>query len=447
MEAEDFKMENNPKNKLSEDSISRELKMNESTQIHFDSSFYLELYMTNDFEVLQSFNHPHLSSQTNLKTLDELLENDKLRTKDGFSSRIRLGKLVKPLPGNKTQVVVVPTTTEPKFYHDNSITTEEQSTGGSGEGEEGEIIAKKQANPQQGKGDGSGPGQGEGSDHEVGTNAYDLGRILTEKFQLPNLKIKGNKKSLTKFTYDLTDINRSFGQVLDKKLSLRNIIKTNILLGNLDPEQNFSPENLIINPKDQIYKILSREKDFEAQAAVFFIRDYSGSMSGKPTEAVTTLHLLIYSWLMYQYQNNVLTRFIVHDTAAKEVPDFYSYYKYQVAGGTNVYPAFELANKIVEMEQLGKDYNIYVFYGTDGDDWESSGEKMINALRVMLKYANRTGICVARNGWTNGDTTIEKYLKNSGLLAKEPQFLRLDHFEANSYTQEVLIETIKSLIS
>jgi uncharacterized sporulation protein YeaH/YhbH (DUF444 family) len=170
-------------------------------------------------------------------------------------------------------------------------------------------------------------------------------------------------------------------------------------------------------------------------------------MSGKPTEAVTTLHLLIYSWLMYQYQNNVLTRFIVHDTAAKEVPDFYSYYKYQVAGGTNVYPAFELANKIVEMEQLGKDYNIYVFYGTDGDDWESSGEKMINALRVMLKYANRTGICVARNGWTNGDTTIEKYLKNSGLLVKEPQFLRLDHFEANSYTQEVLIETIKSLIS
>ena len=34
---------------------------------------------------------------------------------------------------------------------------------------------------------------------------------------------------------------------------------------------------------------------------VFFVRDYSGSMSGKPTELVVTQHVLIYSWLLYQY--------------------------------------------------------------------------------------------------------------------------------------------------
>ncbi|MCK5538498.1 MAG: DUF444 family protein [Bacteroidales bacterium] len=410
-------------------------------------SFVFELYNKNDFQFIQQFSSPIQSATLNLKTLDELLEHDKQREKDGFPKRIRLGKLVKPLPGNKTKVIVVPTTTEPKFYHDNSVTEEEQATGGSGEGEEGEVIGRQKIDPQQGEGDGSGPGQGKSSEHEIGTNAFDLGKLLTEKFQLPNLKNKGHKKSLTKYTYDLTDINRGFGQLLDKKASLKNIIKTNILLGNINYDKDFDPEKLIIDPKNKIYRILSKEKDFEAQAAVFFIRDYSGSMTGKPTEAVTTLHLLIYSWLMYQYQNNVLTKFIVHDTEAKEVPDFYTYYKYQVAGGTNVYPAFEMANKIVELEQLNKDYNIYVFYGTDGDDWETTGEKMQKALQIMIKYANRTGICVARNGWTSGKTTIEKYLDNSGILKKEPELIRLDHFMAENYTQDKLIESIKKLIS
>ena len=78
---------------------------------------------------------------------------------------------------------------------------------------------------------------------------------------------------------------------------------------------------------------------------------------------------------MYQYQNNVETRFILHDTEAKEVPDFYTYYKSMVAGGTKVAPAFSIVNKIIEEEQLVTDYNIYVFHGTDGDDRDSDGKE------------------------------------------------------------------------
>ena len=80
---------------------------------------------------------------------------------------------------------------------------------------------------------GSGPGEGEGGAHELESNAYDLGRILTEQFKLPNLKEKGKKRSLTRYTYDLTDRNRGFGQVLDKKATLRRILETNIHLGNV----------------------------------------------------------------------------------------------------------------------------------------------------------------------------------------------------------------------
>ncbi len=404
----------------------------------FDTEFFMNFFpFEEDWGILA------------LKTLDELIERDKQREKDGFPRRIKIGKVVKPLPGNKAKVVVVPTTTEPKLYHDDSVTKdEEQTTGGSGEGEEGEVIGKQRIDPHQGQGEGQGAGQGDESEHEITTEAEELGKILTEKFQLPNLKNKGKKRSLTKYTYDLTDRNREFGQLIDKKATVKEVIKTNILLGKIKGGEDFDPQDLVINPKDKIYRIMSKEKDFEAQAVVFFIRDYSGSMQGDPTELVVSQHVLIYSWLMYQYQSNVMTRFIVHDTKAKEVPDFYSYYKYQVAGGTQVYPAFELLNKIVETEQLAKDYNIYVFYGTDGDDWDSTGEKTINALKQSLGFSNRIGITIARNSWSKGQRTIvEKYLEKSGLLKEKSKLLKLVAMEASQNNENAIIESIRKLIT
>ncbi|MFH2095482.1 MAG: DUF444 family protein, partial [Bacteroidota bacterium] len=385
-----------------------------------------------------------------LKTLEELLDHDILREKDGFPRKIRIGKLIKPSRDKKGKVVIVPTTTESKFYHDDSVTEDgEDSTGGAGEGEEGEVIGEQQAQPQPGEGEGQGAGEGDGTDHDIGSQAFDIGKILTEKFELPNLKDKGKKRSLTKYTYDLTDRNRGFGQVLDKKATLRRIIKTNILLGNVEQAKPFSPDKLILNPKDEVYQILSKEKDFENQAVVFFIRDYSGSMQGDPTEVITTQHLLIYSWLMYQYQNNVITRFILHDTEAKEVEDFHKYYSSQVAGGTKVAPAFMLANKIIEDEQLATDYNIYVFYGTDGDDWDNDGKEMMDAIRKMLPGINRLGITVAKNAWTPGDkkTTVETNIENSGILKEKPELIRMDGFAATGISEDRIIEGIKKLVS
>ncbi|MDD3875616.1 MAG: DUF444 family protein [Bacteroidales bacterium] len=405
------------------------------------------LYGNSDADLF--LNKINKSFTLNLFTLDELLEKDKQREKDGFPRRIRIGKFIKPLKGKKEKIVVVPTTTEPKFYHDNSISEDdEESTGGAGEGEEGEVIGEQQAEPQEGEGEGQGAGQGEGGNHEIGSDAFDLGKIMTEKFDLPNLKVKGKKRSLTQFTYDLTDINRGFGQVLDKKATLKKIIETNILLNNINPDEPFSPENLIINPKDMIYRILSKEKDFEAQCVVFFIRDYSGSMQGAPTEAVVTQHLFIYSWLMYQFKNQVSVRFILHDTAAKEVPDFYTYYKSTIAGGTQIYPAYQMVADIIEKERLYIDNNIYIFHGTDGDDWEESGKQALEAVERILLRVNRMGITVAKNSWGSGDrkTIVEKYFEKSDLLNKKSSLIKLDGFLASDADESRLIESIKKLV-
>ncbi len=404
-------------------------------------------YTYNDLAVLQSFPSPQGSYTTCLSSVDELLERDKRRENDGFPRKIRVGRLIKPGKGGKGKIVVVPTTVEEKLIHDNKPPDEEEesASGGSGEGEEGEVIGEQPV--RQPDGAGSGPGEGEEGPHEMESSAYDLGKILSEQFELPNLKDKGKKHSLTRYTYDMTDRHRGFGQILDKKATMRKIVETNISLGKLSPDAPIDPSGFLIAPRDKIYRVLSREKDYESQAMVFFLRDYSGSMSGKPTQLVVSQHVMIYSWLLYQYDKQVESRFILHDTSAKEVDDFYTYYNSKVAGGTKVASAYRLVNEIVNEESLETDYNIYVFHGTDGDDWDTEGKETLPELQKMLKYANRVGITVARHAFGASNLSeIEKYIKNSKLLDDKPELLRMDVMKEDA-DEPRLIEGIKKLIS
>lgn len=411
---------------------------------------YLDIYDYHDLDFLQALEPPRASYLTSLSSLDELLERDKQREKDGFPRKIRVGRLVKPGRGGKDRVVVVPTTVEEKLIHDRvrqPADGEGGSSGGSGEGEEGEVIGEQPVEGSSEEGEGEGPGQGEGGPHEMESSAYDLGRVLTEQFELPNLQDKGKKRFLTRYTYDLTDRQKGFGQILDKKATLRQILKTNIALGNLPDVSAIDPSEFLISPSDRVYRILSQEKDYESQALVFFLRDYSGSMSGKPTELVVSQHVLIYSWLLYQYEKQVISRFILHDTEAREVPDFYTYYNYRVAGGTRVASAFKLVNELVEAENLDRDYNIYVFHGTDGDDWDTEGKESIPQLQQMLTYTNRVGITIAEHGFGGGGTSeVERYIKASGLLESHPAHLRIDVMKQDA-DEARLIEGIKKLIS
>lgn len=406
------------------------------------------IYHNNDLAVLQSMSIPRSTPVSHLGSIDELLERDKHREEDGFPRKIRIGRLIKPGKGSKDKVVVVPTTVEEKFIHDSSVksSSEDGSSGGQGDGEEGEVIGEQSVRTPDESGEG-GAGQGEGGIHEMESSAYDLGKILTEQFKLPNLKDKGKKRSLTRYTYDMTDRHRGFGQFLDKKATLRKIVETNISLGNLPDAGDIDSTRFLIAPSDKIYRVLSREKDYESQAVVFFLRDYSGSMSGKPSELVVSQHVLIYSWLLYQYDRQVECRFILHDTEAKEVFDFYTYYNSKVAGGTKISSAYSLVNEIVEKENLASDYNIYVFHGTDGDDWDTGGKESIPELKKIIAYANRVGITIAAHIYrSDQNSELERYLKKTGLLDEKPDLLRLDVISDSSDEQRI-IDGIRKLIS
>jgi uncharacterized sporulation protein YeaH/YhbH (DUF444 family) len=416
-------------------------------EMHKMRSRPISVYGYHDLLFLQDMTSPGGSPLTSLKSLDELLERDRLREKDGFPRKIRVGRLIKPTKGGQDKVIVVPTTVEEKFFHDTTFRPpdDETASGGSGDGEEGEVIGEQPVRPSD-EGEGEGAGEGSTGPHEMESSAYDLGRILTEKFELPNLKDKGKKRSLTRYTYDLSDRHKGFGQLLDKKATLKKILETNIHLGNVPDVSRIETGRFLISPSDMIYRILSREKDYESQAVVFFLRDYSGSMQGKPTELVVAQHVLIYSWLLYQYENQVESRFILHDTEAKEVQDFYTYYNSKVAGGTRVASAFKLVNDIVEQENLVADYNIYVFHGTDGDDWDTGGREALPEIEKMLTYVNRVGVSVVRSGAPHvRKTQMETYLTDSELLESHQSVIRMDVMNPES-DETRLIDGIKKLI-
>jgi uncharacterized sporulation protein YeaH/YhbH (DUF444 family) len=388
-------------------------------------------------------------------TLDELLERDRRREEDGFKRKIRIGRIVKPGSGGKEKIIVVPTTVEEKFVHDeihlNQEPGEGEPTGGTGEGEEGDILGEQPVRPEEGEegheGAGEGPGEGKGGDHELESDAYELGKVLSQDFQLPNLQDKGKKRTLARYVYDLTDKNRGVGQILDKKATLKRVVQTNITLGNIPDVGDIDTTNFIISPQDLVYRILSREKDFESQALVFFLRDYSGSMGGKVTQTVVSQHVMLYSWLLYQYEKQVETRFILHDTEAREVADFYKYYSYKVAGGTKVFTAFKMVNDIVEKENLARDYNIYVFHGTDGDDWDREGKQTIAELEKMLTYVSRIGISIVEHSYVGSkQTEVEKYLKASDILNRHSSLIKLDVLDENADDSRI-IQGIKKLIS
>lgn len=379
---------------------------------------------------------------------EDLLKRDEQREKDGFEKKIKIKKILT----GRGKIIIVPYVEEEKLIHGEFEPTGEhgQDLAGHGKGEVGDVIDRVplqgccEEDEDSGDDSDSGAGEGEG-EHGIETEAYQLGKELSEKLNLPNLKDKGKKIPTDEYTYDLTDRHRGSGQVLDKKETLKSVIRSNKALGRFSGS-NVELANLIVGPQDKIYRVLSKEKVWKSPAVVFFLRDYSGSMYGDPTTAVISQHLMIFSWLLFQYERLLIPRFIVHDTEAKEV-SVGAYFKISSGGGTFIPSGYEKITEIVESEGLARDYNIYIFQGTDGDDWDKKGEKAIPEIQKILGYANRMGVSVLKKDYNFEEKTVfEEYVEKSGLLDQKALF-RMHLMSSENITDEKNEEAVKALVA
>ncbi len=375
------------------------------------------------------------------ESFDELLKRDEERQEDGFDKKIKFRRIL----AGPNKVITVPYVEEEKLIHGEFEPDGEhgQSLPGHGEGEVGEVIGEIPLSENQGEGDDedSQAGEGEG-EHGLEGEAYKMGQELSEKLQLPNLRDKSKKVPTNEYVYDLTDRHRASGQLLDKKATLRRIVKTNLILGNLDI-RNMDTSKLIVGPLDKIYRILSREKIWKSPSVIFFVRDYSGSMLGNRTKAILAQHLMLYACILYQYEKMVIPRFILQDTAAKEVGAKF-YFNATSSGGTFIPSAYRKINEIVESEGLARSYNIYVFQGTDGDDTDR-GEKATPEIEKILGYVNRMGVCVIKRT-ADRNTIFEKYIEEGNFLERKDLF-RMHSMSEDNVTDEENEEAVRVLLS
>ncbi len=244
---------------------------------------------------------------------------------------------------------------------------------GQGEGQQGEDVGEPGENSQGQAGNAAG-------EHlvEVDLSIDELAEILGEKLELPRIQPKGQKNIdsiKTKYT-GLAPVGpeglRHF------KSSYKRALQRYITSG------NYTPDDPVIIPirRDFQYRTFKKINQPQTKAVVIYMMDVSGSMGDEQKEIVRLESFWINTWLKKHYKG-LETRFIIHDAAAKEV-DEETFFRTSESGGTLISSAYKLCQQIIETDYPPREWNIYPFHFSDGDNW--SGEDTRLCVKLLKEF-------------------------------------------------------------
>ena len=272
--------------------------------------------------------------------------------------------------GRETVSIPVPSIDIPRFRHG------ESGSGGTGQGEGGvgQPVGKGQGQP----GDGVGPAGSEPGGHirEVEVSLDELAEILADELELPAIEPKGSDRlRAEKDRY--TSVRRTGPNSLRHfKRTYKEALKRQISSG------GYQPSNPVVVPirEDERFKSWKTVTQPQANAAVIYMMDVSGSMMEQQKEIVRTEAFWIDTWLRSQF-DGVERRYIVHDAAARQV-DEETFYRVREAGGTRISSAYRGAAKLIDRDFPPSEWNLYCFHFSDGDNW---GEDSRECLRLLTE--------------------------------------------------------------
>jgi uncharacterized sporulation protein YeaH/YhbH (DUF444 family) len=131
--------------------------------------------------------------------------------------------------------------------------------------------------------------------------------------------------------------------------------------------------------QDFRYRQFREVKIPASNAVIFFARDCSGSMDDFKCDIVSDMAWWIDCWIR-RYYKKVDRCYFVHDTRATEV-DEEKFYTYRYGGGTLCSSVFEAISQQLENRYPPQKYNIYLFYFTDGDNWDGDNQKVTDIIK------------------------------------------------------------------
>jgi sporulation protein YhbH len=246
-----------------------------------------------------------------------------------------------------------------------------------GDGEVGSSLGPGEQDQGDGKGQaGSDPGGGHVMEVEV--SLEELAKILGDELHLPRIEPKG-QANITEEKTRYNSIRRAGPE------SLRHFKRTYMeALRRQISSSTYNSRDPMVVPirEDKRYRSWSTLPLPDANAAVVYMMDVSGSMTDEQKQIVRTEAFWIDTWLKSQYRG-VEVRYIIHDAVAKEV-DEHTFYHTRESGGTRISSAYKVCADLVEREFPASEWNIYCFQFSDGDNWGEDNEASMKLLKERL---------------------------------------------------------------
>lgn len=237
-----------------------------------------------------------------------------------------------------------------------------------------------------GVGQGEGAGQGQEAGDAAGEHALEveftieeLAEIMGEELELPRIEPKGAANATT-----VKHLYKGISKVGPESLrhfkrTYRQALRRTIASG------TFNPARPVIVPikDDKRYRTFVPEKKPRSAALLLYMMDVSGSMGQEQKDIVRAEAFWLDAWIRLHY-DDVETRFIIHDAAAREV-DRSTFFRTRESGGTLISSAYKLAIQIIERDYPREAWNIYPFHFSDGDNWSKADtQACIGLLRDKL---------------------------------------------------------------
>ncbi len=350
------------------------------------------------------------------KKLPEIMSEEEIITKDARGRKIRV-------PVRSIDI--------PDLRHGKRSKDDGQDQGkagmGQGPGKKGDVLGRRSAK-QEGQ-DKSKAGNQPGED--VIESEFTIEEIIEMMFEdlgLPNLMKRDLATIEVKFGYKLSGCEKVGPMVLLKKRpTAKNAIKTfwglmGVLMSKFGKRSEldcfaalklaggmlYEAEQFLENPNfthdlkridpfpiigndDLRFFNMEEKKSSETNAVVFAILDVSGSMSDMKKYLARAILFWMIQILHNQY-TNVEIRFVVHHSTARLVEEK-DFFRTVESGGTVGHSAFSLVNDLIKDKYPTSLWNVYAFYFSDGDDFETEQtatemKKMIDSGINCFGFAN-----------------------------------------------------------
>ena len=229
-----------------------------------------------------------------------------------------------------------------------------------------------------------GSGKGEGGDQDGGyqfvleLRVDDIVDWLWEELELPNLKQKSGAAREEDYLREGWN-RRGARSRLDRRRSMREALK----------RRHIEPDGPPFRDMDLRFRQLVRRRRPATQAVVFFAMDVSSSMREQDRQLAKTFFFWVVQGLRRQYAR-LDTVFVAHTIKAWEFNES-EFFQVSGSGGTVASTAFRLVGEIVDERYDPGQFNVYLFYASDGENFRDDREEAERQLKSVADVASFCG--------------------------------------------------------